>query len=98
MVKCGKTEIALKKLYAAKKTIKIWNLNVDNIVILKSVKKKSNSKYFIGYLDKDIRPLFLIMPKISGYVKTFKIEDESNKLMSFSIDDEKSLVNYKAVD
>ena len=98
MVKCGKTEIALKKLYAAKKTIKIWNLNVDNIVILKSVNKKTNSKYFIGYLDKDIRPLFLIMPKISGYVKTFKIEDKSNKLMSFSIDDEKSLVNYKAVD
>ena len=98
MVKCGKTEIALKKLYAAKKTIKIWNLNVDNIVILKSVNKKTNSKYFIGYLDKDIRPLFLIMPKISGYVKTFKIEDESNKLMSFGIDDEKSLVNYKAVD
>ena len=30
--------------------------------------------YFIGYLDKIIRPLVLIMPKISGYVKTFKVK------------------------
>ena len=29
-----------------------------------------------GYLDKDIRPLVLIMPKGSGYAKTFKVEDK----------------------
>ena len=29
-----------------------------------------NFKYLIGYLDKAIRPLVLIMPKMSGYVKT----------------------------
>ena len=45
----------------------------------------------IGYLDKDIRPLVLIIPKMSGYVKTFKVEDEINKLMSFRIDDDKLL-------
>ena len=27
----------------------------------------------IGHLDKDIRPLILIMPKISEHVKTFKV-------------------------
>ena len=32
---------------------------------------------------------------MSGYVKTFKVEDKDNKLMSFSIDDEK-LLEYKA--
>ena len=26
---------------------------------------------------------------MSGYVKTFKVEDKDNKLMSFSIDDQK---------
>ena len=31
----------------------------------------SSSKYLIGYLDEDIRPLVLI-PKMSGYVKTIK--------------------------
>ena len=54
----------------------------------------------IGYLDNFIRPLVLIMPKMSGYVKTFKVKDgdkdKNNKLMSFRIDDEKLLEKYKA--
>ena len=32
-----------------------------------------------------------------GYVKTFKVEDKINKLMSFRIDDEKLLEKYKAI-
>ena len=59
--------------------------------ISKLVKTKTNSKYLIGYLDKAIRPLVLIMPKMSGYVKTFKVKEVDNKLMSFRIDDEKLL-------
>ena len=66
MVKFGRKEIAKEKFYAAKKPMKIWEVNVDNIVILKLVKTKSNSKYFVGYLDKDIKPLVLVMPQISG--------------------------------
>ena len=50
----------------------------------------------IGYLDKTIRPLVLIMPKLSGYVKTFKVKEGNNKLMSFHIHDEKLLGKYKA--
>ena len=97
MVKFGKTEIAKEKFYAAKKPIKIWDVNVDNIVISKLVKTKTNSKYLVGYLDKDIRPLVLIMPKMSRYVKTFKVEDKINKLMSFLMDDEKLLEKYKTI-
>ena len=41
------------------------------------------------------------MPKMSGYVKTFRVKEEnkdkSNKLMPFCIDDEKSLKKYKAI-
>ena len=51
----------------------------------------------IRYLKKYIRPLVLIMPKISGYLKIFKVEDKINKLMSFRIDDEKLLEKYKAI-
>ena len=29
----------------------------------------------IGYLDKVIRSLVLIMPNLSGYVQTFKVKD-----------------------
>ena len=74
-----------------KRPIKIWDVNVDNIVISKLVKTETNSKYLIGYLDKAIRPLVLIISKMSGYVKTFKVEDKINKLMSFRINDEKLL-------
>ena len=91
MVKFEKTEIAKERFYAAKKPITIWNINVDNIVISKLVKTKTNSKYLIGYFDEATRQLVLIMPKISGYVKTFKVKDKNNKLMSFRIDDEKLL-------
>ena len=41
----------------------------------------------IGCLDKAIRPWVLIMPKMSGCVKRFKVKDgdkgKNNKLMSF---------------
>ena len=57
------SEVAKKKFYAAKKSLKIWDVNVDNIVISKLVKTKTNSKYLIWYLDKDITPLVLTMPK-----------------------------------
>ena len=47
--------------------------------------------------NKAIRPLVLIMPKMSGYFKTFKVQDKINKLMSFRIDDEKILEKDKAI-
>ena len=37
------------------------------------------------------------MPKMSRYVKTFKVEDKNNKLMSFLINGEKLLEKYKAI-
>ena len=53
----------------------------------------------IGYLDKVIRPLVLIISRKSRYVKTFKVKngdkDKNNKTMSFRIDDEKLLEKYK---
>ena len=79
-----------------KKPIKIWDVNVDNKVISKLVKIKTNSMYLIGYLDKDIEPSVLIMPKMSGF-KAFKVEDKSNNLTSFCIDDEKLLEKYRAI-
>ena len=53
----------------------------------------------IGYLDKVIRPLVLIISRKSRYVKTFKVKngdkDKNNKMMSFRTDDEKLLEKYK---
>ena len=55
----------------------------------------------IGYLDKAIRQLVLIMPKVSGYVQTLKVKDgdknKNNKLMYLPINDEKVLEKYKSI-
>ena len=72
-----------------------------NVIIpIKSVLNKDKI-YFIGYLDKVIRPLALIMPIMSGYVKIFNVKDgdkdKNNKLTLFRIDDEKLLEKYKAI-
>ena len=39
----------------------------------------------IGHLDKAMRLFVSILPKMSGYVITFKVKDKNNKLMTFSI-------------
>ena len=95
MVKFGMTEKTKEKFHAAKKPINIWDVSIDNIVISKLFKTKTNSRYLIGYLDKYIRPFVSIMPEISGFDKTFKAEDKNNKLMSFLINDEKLLEKIK---
>ena len=46
-----------------RKTINIWDVNADNIVISKLFKIKTSSKYLIGYLDKAIKQLVLICLK-----------------------------------
>ena len=101
MLRFGETKIAKETFYAAKKPIEIWDANVNNILISKLVITKTNSKYLIGYLHKAARSLVLIIPKMSGYVKTLKVKDgdkdKSNKLIPFSIDDQKLLEKYKAI-
>ena len=71
-------EVTKEICYAEKRPMKICDVNVDNIVISRLFKTKTNSKYLIGYLDKSIIPLVLIMPEMIGYVKTFKIKDKMN--------------------
>ena len=56
--------------------MKIWDVDINNIVISKAVNTRI-FKYFIAYLDEVIRPLILILPKMSGYVKTFKIKEKN---------------------
>ena len=101
MLRFGETKISKEKVYAAKKLIEIWGVNIYNIVISKLVKTKTNSKYLIGYVDKVMKLLVLIMSKMSGYLKTFKIKDETkdknNKLMSFHIHDEELLEIFKDI-
>ena len=72
------TKVEQEQFYAAKLSVNIWDVNIDNIAMSILIKTKSNSKYLTGYLDELIRPLVLILPKINGYVKTFKIKGKNN--------------------
>ena len=69
---------------------KNWNVDVDNIVTTKLVDSKFNSKYLIGYLDKIVRSLALILLKMSEYVNTFKFKfgDTDNLL-------QKAMISYQ---
>ena len=74
-----------------KKAIKIWDINVNNVVTSKLVLKKNNSKYLVGYLDKVLRSIVLILSIMRGYVKIFKVQDgdkdKNNRLISFCVID-----------
>ena len=70
-MKVVKIGIAKEKFYAAKKPVKVRYVNADHIAISKLVKTEATlyitNKYLIGYLNKNIKLLVLIMPKMSGY-------------------------------
>ena len=93
------TRVAKEEFYGVNKPIKLWNVTVDNIVVSKSIEMETNSKYMIEYLDEVIRPLVLILLKMSEYFKTFEVEDgdkyKNNKLMPLCLDDHKLLQRYK---
>ena len=79
MVGFAEKEIEKEKFYTAKKFIKVWDVNVDKIVMSRLIDTKTNSKYLIGIkFDKAIRPLVLIIPKMSGYIKTFTVKVGEN--------------------
>ena len=61
---------------AQKKAITIQGVDIDNLVISKLIERKSNCK---------IKQQYLILPKLSGYVKIFKVKDKNDKLMFFRI-------------
>ena len=55
----------------------------------------------LGYLGDVIRPLFLLLSKMSRYVKTFKDKSRNNKnnklMMLLRINDNKLLEKYKTI-
>ena len=102
MLTCAETKLAKEKFYGTKKKpINIQDVNVDNTVISKLVETTTNSKYLTGYLLKVTRPLVLVLPKMSGYIKRQTIKDEGKeknmKLTLFCINDEKLLEKYKTI-
>ena len=57
---------------------------------------KKNYKYFIGYLNNDhkIKPLHIMLPKTSVYVKSY---DGQTRWMYFLIEDDDLLEKYNTI-
>ena len=86
-----------KELYAFKQAILLNSVNSNNIVVSCRIKHNDNDfKYFIGYSHNDdvIRPLCIILPQISGYIKYF---DNGGKNWSFKIEDESVYLKYTEI-
>ena len=71
-------------------------VNVDQIVISDKFKHSDDGfKYFIGYKEGEIvKPLCIILPQMSGYMKYFK---KGAKSMSFMVKDVDVLDKYNEI-
>ena len=89
-------KINKSNFYKNKKLFNLRDLDVNEILVSKkeSYGTKNSLKYFIGYNDDDvIRPLYIKLPQMIGYVKHF----DSNKTMSFKVGDNKLLKKYNKI-
>ena len=84
----GDAIVNKKEFHASKQAIDLSLTDTDKIVVSDNSKHSDNgSKYFICYLDDDdiIRPLCIILPQKSGYMKHI---DDGGKNMSFETENE----------
>ena len=60
-----------KEFHKSKQPIDLMSVNVDQIVVSDKFKHRDEGiKYFIGYQEGEIvKPLSIILPQISGYIK-----------------------------
>ena len=63
-----------KKFHRSKEPTDLFSVNVDQIVVSDKFKhNKKVFKHFVGYQEGEIvRPLCIILPQMSGYIKYFK--------------------------
>ena len=79
----GDIELTKKEFYGSKKGIKLKDVIVKNIFVSNKIRGSNETvKYYIGYLDKSVSPLCLILPKMSGWIKYF---ENGGKNISFKI-------------
>ena len=71
-----------KKFHRSEEPIDLLSVDVDQIVVPHKFKHNHESfKYFIGYSKGEIvKPLCIILPQMSGYIKYF---ENGSKSMSF---------------
>ena len=97
-LKFGDIVVNRKEFHASKQAIALNLVNTNKTVVSDKFKHSNDgSKYFIDYLHDDddvIRPSFITLPQMSGYIKYF---DNSGKTMSFKTEDESVYLKYTEI-
>ena len=95
-LKCNNIRLNKKEFLKSKQPIDLKSVNVDQIVISDKVSHSDNGfKYFIGYQEGEIvKPLYIILPQMSGYIKYF---ENGGKSMSFMVKDDNMLDKYNKI-
>ena len=93
----GDIVVNKKEIHASKQAIALNLVDTNEIVVSDKFKHSDDSsKYFIGYLHDDdvIRPLCIVLPQMSEYIKYF---GNGGKNMSFKIKDECVYLKYTEI-
>ena len=82
MLEFDNIRVNKKEFHKSKQPFDSMSVNVDQIVVSDKFKHSDEGfKYFIGYQEDEIfKPLCIILPQMSGYIKYFKNGGEN---MSF---------------
>ena len=84
-----------KNFHKFKEPIDLLSVNIDQIVVSDKFKHNNEGfKYFIGYYDGLVKPLCIILPQMSGYIKYF---ENGSKNMSFLIKDDEVWDKYDEI-
>ena len=86
-----------KEFHKSKQPIDLDLVNLDQIVISNKFKHSDDFlKYFIGYREGEIvKPLCIILPQVSGYIKCF---ENGGKNMSLLIKNDDVLDKYSEIE
>ena len=95
-LKCNNIRLNKKEFHKSKQPIDLKSVNVDQIVISDKFNHSDNGfKYFLGYQEGEIvKPLYIILPQMSGYIKYF---ENGGKSMSFMVKDDNMLDKYNKI-
>ena len=96
-IKFDNKKIEKSDFYKNKKIFNIDDIDVNKILVSKKEQydKYNSFKYFIGYNDNDvIRPLYLGLSQMTGYINKF---DKNKITMSLMIKDIQLLKSYNKI-
>ena len=70
-LKLNNIRLNKKKIHKSEQSIDLKSVNINQIVVSDKFKHSDEGfKYFIGYQEDEIvKPLCIILPQISGYIK-----------------------------